>query len=93
MKAQVIALLSSLILVILLSSCVSTASHVQGELTVHQTYIKCPTPPKPDYSPMIEGEYFLGPNNSKILLDNMEIQKQYINELEIDLDCYLKQTK
>ena len=93
MKRLAMNLLSILILGSLLTSCGGTKRHLQGDLVVHQTYIKCPEPSTPKYEQLILGKYLLGPDNSQILLDNLEKQQHYLKELEVETNCYKTQAK
>lgn len=93
MKSQAKTLLSISILTLLLISCAPKPSHVQGDLVVHQKYIDCTSPSKPKYEPLITGEYLLGPNNSQILLENLDKKESYLKNLEITIKCFKSQVK
>lgn len=86
-------LLSISTLGILLTSCGGKASHVQGDLVVHKAYVDCPVPVTPKYEPFIVGEYFLGPTNSQILLDNMDKKDDELKGLRASVKCFKLQAK
>ena len=93
MKRLAKIILSILILPLFLISCAPKPTHVQGDLVVHQKYIDCSSPEKPTYESLISGEYLLGPNNSKVLLENIDKKDSYARQLEITIKCFKDQVK